>query len=163
MKRFRRGAAQRGISVSIQKPTRSPSVEPSISDDIGALGHGERTGVSDEPFSQKEPFAVRQLTVAKRRFGSFTSFSTLSDHVGSYPNNDQTGDPPRRSKRANRDQGAPQQNELYSITSSAAFNRPSGTLRPSALAVLRLMTSSNFVPCTTGKSAGFSPLRIRPV
>ena len=34
--------------------------------------------------------------------------------------------------------------------------------RPSALAVLRLMTSSNLVGCTTGRSAGFAPLRMRP-
>jgi hypothetical protein len=34
--------------------------------------------------------------------------------------------------------------------------------RPSALAVLRLMTSSIFVTCCTGRSAGFSPLRMRP-
>ena len=29
------------------------------------------------------------------------------------------------------------------------------------MAVLRLMTSSNFVGCSTGRSAGFSPLRMR--
>ena len=39
----------------------------------------------------------------------------------------------------------------------------SGTVRPSALAVLRLMINSTFVSCCTGKSAGFSPLRMRPV
>ena len=33
---------------------------------------------------------------------------------------------------------------------------------PSALAVLRLITNSNLVDCTTGRSAGLSPLRIRP-
>ena len=37
-----------------------------------------------------------------------------------------------------------------------------GTVRPSALAVLRLITSSNVVGCVTGKSAGLLPLRIRP-
>ena len=31
-----------------------------------------------------------------------------------------------------------------------------------ALAVLRLTANSNLVGCTTGKSAGFSPFRIRP-
>ena len=31
---------------------------------------------------------------------------------------------------------------------------------PSAFAVLRLITSSNLVGCCTGRSAGFSPLRI---
>src|SRR6516164_5289612 len=51
----------------------------------------------------------------------------------------------------------------YSITTFADASRPGGTLIPIALAVDRLMTSSNWVGCTTGMSAGFSPLRIRPV
>ena len=37
-----------------------------------------------------------------------------------------------------------------------------GTVRPSAPAVLRLIASSNFVGCCTGRSAGLSPLSIRP-
>jgi len=37
-----------------------------------------------------------------------------------------------------------------------------GTSRPSVLAVLRLMINSSFVACMTGRSAGFSPLRMRP-
>jgi len=51
----------------------------------------------------------------------------------------------------------------YSITSSARPINGSGTVIPSALAVLRLMISSTFVARWTGSSAGFSPLRIRPV
>src|SRR6266542_414264 len=51
----------------------------------------------------------------------------------------------------------------YSITSSAVASSDGGTVRPSAFAAFRLMTSSNLVDCTTGRSAGFSPLRIRPV
>src|SRR3954463_11793120 len=51
----------------------------------------------------------------------------------------------------------------HSITSSAATSSLSGTVRPSAVAVLRLITNSNLVDCMTGKSAGFSPSRIRPV
>ena len=50
----------------------------------------------------------------------------------------------------------------YSITSSAMASSVGGTSRPSVLAVLRLITSSNLVDCITGRSAGFSPLRIRP-
>jgi hypothetical protein len=50
----------------------------------------------------------------------------------------------------------------YSITSSAVICMINGTASPSALAVLRLMTNSNFTVCWTGRSAGFSPLRIRP-
>src|SRR5882762_6475349 len=50
---------------------------------------------------------------------------------------------------------------LHSITSSARPSSESGTVRPSAFAVLRLMISSALVDCWTGRSAGFSPLRIR--
>src|SRR5258708_7101450 len=50
---------------------------------------------------------------------------------------------------------------LYSITSSARASSEGGTVRPSALAVLRLMTSSYFTGAWTGRSPGFSPLRMR--
>ena len=50
---------------------------------------------------------------------------------------------------------------LYSITSSARASSDGGTVRPSAMAVLRLITSSYFVGACTGRSAGFSPLRMR--
>jgi len=50
-----------------------------------------------------------------------------------------------------------------SVTSSARASRLSGTVRPSAFAVVRLRTNSNLVDCTTGRSAGLAPLRIRPV
>src|SRR6476659_866597 len=49
----------------------------------------------------------------------------------------------------------------HSITSSARARSIAGTSRPSALAVLRLMTSSYLVGACTGRSAGFSPLRMR--
>jgi hypothetical protein len=48
----------------------------------------------------------------------------------------------------------------YWITSSARRSSDGGIVIPSALAVLRLMTSSNFVGCSTGRSAGFAPFRI---
>src|SRR4029077_15289296 len=43
---------------------------------------------------------------------------------------------------------------LHSITSSAAACRVSGTLKPSALAACKLMTSSNFAGCMIGRSLG---------
>ncbi len=49
----------------------------------------------------------------------------------------------------------------YSITSSARCWSCNGPSRPSALAVLRLITSSNLVGCCTGRLAGCSPLSIR--
>jgi predicted hotdog family 3-hydroxylacyl-ACP dehydratase len=50
----------------------------------------------------------------------------------------------------------------YSITSSAIASSPGGTASPNAFAVCRLMTNSYLVDCSTGRSAGFAPLRMRP-
>jgi hypothetical protein len=50
----------------------------------------------------------------------------------------------------------------YSITSSARASSAGGMASPSALAVLRLMTSSKVVGCKTGRSAGFAPRNILP-
>ena len=47
----------------------------------------------------------------------------------------------------------------YSITSSARSRKVSGNLRQSALATVRLMTSSNLVGCSTGRSTGLAPRR----
>ena len=49
----------------------------------------------------------------------------------------------------------------YSMISSAAISKPGGTVKPSAFAVLRLTTVSNFVGVCTGRSAGFAPRRMR--
>src|SRR5262249_18322287 len=49
---------------------------------------------------------------------------------------------------------------FHSITSSARASSVAGTIRPSALAVVKLMTRSNLVGCSTGMSAGFTPRRI---
>src|SRR5215475_9643934 len=48
----------------------------------------------------------------------------------------------------------------HSITSSARASSVGGTVMPSALAVFILMTSWKRVGCSTGKSAGWAPLRI---
>src|SRR4029077_18520951 len=72
---------------------------------------------------------------------------------------------PRR-ERPRRRRATEQRDELaafHSITSSARASSDGDTSRPSAFAVLRLSTSSNLVGCRTGRSAGFSPFRIRPV
>ena len=49
---------------------------------------------------------------------------------------------------------------FHSITSSARASSVGGTMMPSAFAVFRLITSSNLVGCSTGRSAGFAPLKI---
>src|SRR5262245_17530785 len=49
----------------------------------------------------------------------------------------------------------------HSITSSARASRVVGTSRPRASAALRLITNSYLVGTSTGRSPGFSPLRMR--
>src|SRR5262245_65152447 len=63
---------------------------------------------------------------------------------------------PRRRAPEQRDERAP----LHSITSSARASTVAGTSRPKALALLRLITISNLVGCSTGKSAGVAPFKI---
>src|SRR5262245_49470527 len=48
----------------------------------------------------------------------------------------------------------------HSITSSVRASSVGGISRPSTFAVVRLMTKSNFVGCSTGMSPGFAPRRI---
>ena len=50
----------------------------------------------------------------------------------------------------------------HSITSSARARTVGGIVRPSALAVLRLITSSSRVGRWIGRSAGLAPSRTRP-
>src|SRR5262249_25557507 len=69
---------------------------------------------------------------------------------------------PRRRAAEKRDEVAAFDLRAHSITSSARPISGSGTVMPSAWAVLRLMISSTFVDCWTGKSAGLSPLRTLP-
>src|SRR5262249_26538531 len=63
-----------------------------------------------------------------------------------------------RSRRAAEPRG--ERASPHPITSSARTNRVSGIVRPSALAVVRLMRSWNFVGCSTGRSLGLAPRRI---
>src|SRR5262249_37484486 len=69
----------------------------------------------------------------------------------------------RLCRKRPRRRSAESQDELpppHSITSSASADSEGGTVIPSALAVLRLMISSNFVGCSTGSSLGPTPRRI---
>jgi hypothetical protein len=49
---------------------------------------------------------------------------------------------------------------FHLITLSARASTFCGIITPICFAVLRLMTSSNFLGCSTGRSAGLAPLRI---
>ena len=68
---------------------------------------------------------------------------------------------PRRRAAEQRDELPPLHPRAHSITSSARASNVGGKARPSALAVLRLMTNSYLVGACTGMPAGVSPLRMR--
>ena len=93
------------------------------------------------------------------RLGSFSAKSCRPDDVRFTPDSDRTADLVVGPFRAT----TGHQSDIYSINSSARPSSDSGTVRPSALAVLRLMISSTLVDCWTGISAGLAPLRMRPV
>jgi len=65
-----------------------------------------------------------------------------------------------RSLQCQQETHALQQATPHSITSSARPSTIEGMVRPSAFAVTKLMTSSNLVGCSTGRSLGFAPRRI---
>ena len=93
------------------------------------------------------------------RFGSKADICTAQGHVRFTPESGHV-------QRTNDVRFVPKAdisaaNITYSITSSARARSVGGTVRPSALAVLRLITSSYLVGACTGRSAGFSPLRMR--
>src|SRR5215472_15523469 len=48
----------------------------------------------------------------------------------------------------------------YLMTRSARASTVGGIVRPICLAVFRLITNSNFVGCSTGRSPGFAPFNI---
>jgi hypothetical protein len=50
---------------------------------------------------------------------------------------------------------------LYLMTRSASTSTDHGIVSPSFSAVCRLMTSSNFIGCSTGRPTGLAPRSIR--
>ena len=126
--------------------------------------------VSAQPAHLKgsEPNAV------KVRFGSKADSCSAATHVRFTPNSDRESGHPQEFMSA-----LPPKADMcsalahvcfgpiadiyhYSTTSSASAINLAGISKFSAFAVLRLITKSNLVDCITGKSEGFSPLRIRP-
>ena len=93
--------------------------------------------------------------------GQNAKYSERADVFCFASNNGHRSTPPPCRKSATC--GLLRRTRAYSITSSASICIETGTSIPSALAVFKLMTSSNFVGCRTGRSAGFLPIRIWPV
>src|SRR5437763_8296894 len=98
----------------------------------------------------------------------FAERSRIAPRVLGRPNVNKADDRHRRVLRARCERpsgsrAAEQRDELpsrHSSTSSARASSGEGISRPSTLAVVRLITKSNLVGCSTGISAGFAPRRI---
>ena len=93
--------------------------------------------------------------------GSKTEVAALRRDVCFDPSERKSSGPVGKSEKCqDRETHAPQQTNDYSITSSARASTD-GSIVAEAFAVLRLITSSYLVGACTGRSAGFSPLRMR--
>ena len=107
------------------------------------------------------------------RFGSLADICSAKGHVRFAPNSDRESGFPHKVMSA-----LPPKADMcgaasdvrywpkadiapYSITTSAVASSAGDIASPSALAVLKFITSSYFVGACTGRSAGFSPLRMR--
>src|SRR5262245_40524457 len=108
------------------------------------------------------------------RFGSKADMCNATNDVRFTPNSDRESEIPQKAMSAlPPESGHVQCTSLcllwansghalsHSINWSARPISVLGTLRLSVLAVLRLITSSYLVGACTGRSAGFSPLRMR--
>jgi len=109
----------------------------------------------------RSPVRVNLVVLTLRRsFPVFPEKRTISQPVGMSQKCQYQKSPVYRSTRHHDRGGATPEAQNYSITSLALASNVGGICTPSAFAVLRLMTSSIIVGCSTGRSAGFAPLRI---
>jgi hypothetical protein len=93
-------------------------------------------------------------------FGSIATEIRCLRYVRFAPHNDQIADITPSRQRATNGPTASRKIAFYSISLSARATSDADTSTPIALAVFRLITSSNLVGCSTGISAGLMPRRI---
>ena len=97
------------------------------------------------------------------RFGSLADICSAKRHVRFTPNSGHVQCNSVCPLCANSGLMHRSKQHRYSITSSTMERTPAGIVRPSAFAVVRLITNSNLVDCITGRSAGLAPLRMLPL
>jgi hypothetical protein len=122
--------------------------EPSLQDLRCAVGASEFSIAPADRAAHSPRFP--SLAAFERRPGGRCPCGDLCDR-GRHPKPVTTTALSMRSK---------QRRGTHSISPSACAMRRRGTVSPSALAVLRLITSSNLVGCSTGRSPGLAPFRI---
>src|SRR6266568_3368007 len=124
---------------------------------LGAQAHG---GSIPLPLPPPRIPALAALAERRRASSSRVQRSPPSDNQFSNPLRLLRRDDERRGEQA-ASQTADERAPLHHwMISSARCSSDRGIVSPSALAVLRLITSSNFVGCSMGRSPGLAPLRI---
>ena len=104
--------------------------------------------------------AVQQIRSSNVRFGSKADIPGV-EPIRFYPQSDRLLRRREMTLSAISDQSATQQKGAYSITSFAVASSGCGILRPSAVAVLRLIESRYFVGSWNGRSSALSPRKMR--
>jgi len=105
-----------------------------------------------------KPLATHGRTIHS---GQTRTSADVCDTTASPPEADMTGSPSDVAEVPHPDSCTAANSACYSITSSARASSVGGISMPSDLAVFRLIVNSNLVGCSMGRSAGFSPLRMR--
>jgi hypothetical protein len=133
------------MSDSRASHTKYRSINPPDNDSLRSLTGHEPTFVDAAHFAAKQrvrtPIGLRAAERLMGR-GSRTNYGIRSDGGVDHDTQRELGSP------------------THWITSLARNSIDWGTFKPRALAVLRLITSSYSVGCSTGRSAGLAPWRI---
>ena len=95
------------------------------------------------------------------RSGSSASFRACASHFRFTPNTRNIVALRRTDVPGQQRTHAPRQTTLFFDNLPGELLKMQGTSRPSAFAVLSLIVSTHLIGACTGKSAGFSPLRMR--
>ena len=139
--------ASHGVSSSARVALHTPS--PTHRSAFGWLGRRKRP-LGSKPAVQMKAgkcYPKKRLQAAARPDGPPTVLVLLSRCLRSQP-------------CASTERKAEELTMPHSITSSARARSVGGIVMPSAFAVFRLITTSNVVGCSTGRSAGFVPFKI---
>src|SRR6516164_1988785 len=114
------------------------------------------------PPRQKVPLNIRRYATPHVRFGSKADIGACRRDVRFTPKADIGTQPRNVCFVPKADIPHCSEESRYSITSSARAESVGGISNPSVFAVFRLITNWKLVGCITGRSPGFSPLRMRP-
>jgi hypothetical protein len=142
----RTGRVSFGSSGSLARPVTSPIHSPS------------RSAINVERSAPEAPPSARSRHTCSGNASSRDSVEPNAIGASARADRRRARNFAHSSGRIRRTSG-PRACTRYSITWSARPSSDCGIVRPSAFAVLRLMTSSNVVGSSIGKSPGFAPFR----